>query len=112
MGSFFELTQELVKQLGYQITACENSLEAFDLFSANRDKFDLVITDMIMPKMTGKDLAKKIRIINPDIPIILSTGYSDDIEKEKLDQIGITKCLMKPFGIAELAKAIHAVLNK
>ncbi len=107
-----ELAQEFVKRLGYQITTCTDSLEAFDLFSTSIDKFDLVITDMIMPKMTGKDLAKKIRTKNSHIPIILSTGYSDDIEKEKLDEIGITKCLMKPFGITELAKAIHVVLKK
>jgi len=107
-----ELAQEFVKQLGYQITTCADSLDALDLFSNNTEKFNLVITDMIMPKMTGKDLAKRIRTMNSHIPIILSTGYSDDIVKEKLDQIGITKCLMKPFGIADFAEAIHAVLKK
>ncbi len=105
-----ELAQKFVQKLGYKITAYSNSVDAFDSFK--KDKYDLIITDMIMPRMTGKDLAKKIREIDANIPIILSTGYSDDIEKEKLDQAGITKCLMKPFGIAELAEMIHTVLKR
>ncbi|MCF6249166.1 MAG: ATP-binding protein, partial [Desulfobacula sp.] len=106
-----EMTQDLLEQLGYQVTTCPESLRALELFIEKKDEFDLVITDMVMPIMTGKTLASKILDIRPDIPVILSTGYSDDIDNKDLQRIGIAQCLMKPFGMADLGKAIHSAIH-
>ncbi|TET92815.1 MAG: response regulator, partial [Desulfobacteraceae bacterium] len=74
------------------------------------DKFDLIISDMTMPKMTGDELAKKFMAIRPNIPIILCTGFSERINEEKAKAIGIRKFIMKPIVMREMAEAIRQVL--
>ena len=80
--------------------------------SGNRHRFDLVITDMTMPGMTGKELAHELRRIRPDIPIILCTGFSPHLNEEQTKAIGMCALLRKPFGLRELAETIRAVLPK
>lgn len=74
-------------------------------------RFDLVVTDMTMPKMTGAELAQKIRLIRRDMPIILCTGYSGKISRERACEIGIRELVMKPMAIRELAQAVRKVLD-
>ncbi|MCP4460126.1 MAG: response regulator, partial [Cytophagales bacterium] len=71
----------------------------------------LVITDQTMPDLTGKDLAKKIKEIRADIPIIICTGYSSKMDAETARMIGISGFIMKPFEIRELAKTVRDVLD-
>ena len=78
-----------LERLGYQVEVRQNPVEALELFRANPDQFDLVITDMTMPKMTGDRLVQKILKIRPDMPIIISTGFHENIDEEKARQIGI-----------------------
>ncbi|MFH2060841.1 MAG: response regulator [Pseudomonadota bacterium] len=106
-----QLAAELLERLGYQATTCNDSTQALDLFLNKKSRFDLVITDMIMPNMTGKILAEKILAAQPDMPIILCSGYSDEIDPETIHKAGITQYLLKPVGMANLAHAIKKALQ-
>ncbi len=106
-----EMEQQMLERLGYRVTARTNSQDALKVFAAAPDQFDLVITDMTMPVMTGDRLARKLLEIRSDIPIILCTGYNEGISEEKALSIGIRKYVMKPLVKNELASAIRAVLD-
>jgi len=104
------MLQKMLEQLGYQVKAFMSSPEAYQYFTDSPDSFDLVITDMTMPKMTGEELAKKIMIIRSDIPIILCTGFSEKMSEEKAKSLGIREFIMKPVIRGEIAKIIRHVL--
>jgi CheY-like chemotaxis protein len=101
-----------LESLGYDVVTETSSREALALFIRQPDGFDLVITDMTMPEMTGERLAKELRCIRPDIPIILCTGFSHHLNEEEAKAIGIGAFLMKPFGLRELAETVWTVLEK
>ncbi|MDR3554922.1 MAG: PAS domain S-box protein [Syntrophobacteraceae bacterium] len=105
------LGEKMLTQLGYQVTARVNSLEAVELFRADPGAFDLVITDCTMPQMTGVDLAKTILRIRPDIPIVLCTGYSELVSEETARELGIRAYVMKPLGRRNISKVIRTVLD-
>ena len=75
------------------------------------DGFDLIITDYTMPEMTGTDLAKAVMNIRDDIPVILSTGFSEQINEEKAKALGIRAFVMKPIVMSEMAETIRQVLD-
>ncbi len=101
----------LLKRLGYAVTPETDSLEALKRFQANPGDFDLMITDMTMPRMTGADLAQKALALRPDLPIILITGFSELIDAEEAARIGIRKYMSKPLSISALAQAIERLLT-
>jgi PAS domain S-box-containing protein len=105
-----ELAKKMLSKLGYTVVTKSSSSEALELFRKDPDKFDLVITDMTMPGMTGDKLAQKFMEIRHDIPIILCSGYSEHISEEKAKKMGIREFVMKPFEMNELAKTIRKVL--
>jgi len=109
---FVDIIQPMLEKLGYEVTARTNSLEALEAFRNNPEGFDLVITDMAMPNMTGKDLATEMMTIRPDIPIILCTGFSDQIDEYKAKEMGINVFLMKPIMIRQIANTIRELLDK
>jgi signal transduction histidine kinase/ActR/RegA family two-component response regulator len=102
----------ILERLGYAVVTETSSKEALALFIRNPDLFDLVITDMTMPGMTGERLAKELRRIRPDIPIILCSGFSHYLNEEEAKAIGIYAFLMKPFVLRELAETVRTVLHK
>jgi len=102
----------MLKNLGYKVTARTSSIEALEAFRNKSDAFDLVITDQTMPNMTGKDLAKEIMKMRPDIPIILCTGFSEQIDEKKAMLQGIRSFVMKPIVMREMADRIREVLDK
>ena len=104
--------QPMLKNLGYQLTVRTSSIEALEAFHHKPNAFDLVITDQTMPNMTGKDLAKKIMSIRPDIPIILCTGFSEQVDKDTAEAMGIRAFVMKPIVMREMANIIRQVLDK
>lgn len=106
-----DIEQQILERLGYTVTPKTDSQEALEEFAALPEKFDLVITDMTMPKMTGDQLARKIMDIKPDIPVILCTGFNETINEEKALAMGIDKFIMKPIVKDELARAIRTVLD-
>ena len=102
----------MLERLGYQVAARTSSIEALEAFRANSDKYDLVITDYTMPNMTGIELTKKLLRLRPDIPIILCTGFSEQINEEKAKEKGIRAFLMKPIVMHEMANSIRKVLDQ
>jgi CheY-like chemotaxis protein len=110
--SLVELGKQMLERLGYQVTTRTGSLEALETFTNQGAKFDLVITDMTMPNLTGTQLAKKMLTLRPDIPIILCTGYSELVDTEKAKEMGISAVLMKPLALRDLAVSIGSVLGK
>lgn len=107
-----DILNKTLSNLGYTVEARTSSLETLALFKAMPDKFDLVITDMTMPQMTGDKLALELLKIRPDLPVILCTGFSQNITKEKAKTMGIKAFLMKPLLIKEMAHTIRKVLDK
>lgn len=106
------MTQQTLERLGYQVTTRTSSVEAHEAFRAKPDEFDLVITDMTMPNMTGLELASRLREIRADIPIIICTGYSEIIDGNKAKASGILGYVMKPVTKDEIARTIRQVLDK
>lgn len=107
-----DIGKRMLERLGYRVTAKTNSVEALDLFRQTPDEFDLVITDMTMPNMTGDVLARKLISIRPDIPIIVCTGYSARINPDIIKEIGIKAMAMKPVVMKDIAQMIHRVLSR
>lgn len=105
------MEQQILERLGYHVTSRICSMEALEAFRAGPDKFDLIITDMSMPKMSGDKLALEIIKIRPDIPILLCTGFSESLTDEKIKSLGIKGLLMKPIVIRDLAQKIREVLG-
>ena len=103
--------KEILEGYGYQVESKTCSEEALETFRNCPDKFDLVITDMIMPKMTGEELAEELVRIRPGIPIILCTGYDGEIYKERARKIGIKEVVMKPVTGHGLVNAIKKALK-
>lgn len=106
-----EANKQMLENLGYQVTAITDSLKALEVFSKKPDDMDLVITDMTMPNMTGRELAEKIISIRSNIPIIICTGYSDQIDENKAKEAGIKAFVMKPIVMGEMAQIIREVLD-
>lgn len=107
-----EMGCDMLSNLGYSVTATTDSIEALETFREQPDAFDLIFTDMTMPKMTGLGLAREIQRIRPEIPIILSTGFSDLVDDKNASELGISKVLMKPFSLKDLAGTIRKVLDE
>jgi len=106
------LGKERLERLGYQVTTTTNATEALEMFLTDQGGFDLVITDMAMPGMTGAQLAAQLIAGRPDVPIILCTGYSELISEEKAREIGISAFAMKPLDGSELATQVRQVLDQ
>ncbi len=107
-----KMTGKTLEKLGYQIEKRVNPVEALELFKVKPDSFDLVITDMTMPQITGANLVEKLKEIRSDIPVIICTGHSAVINEEKAKQLGIDAFVMKPVSKLKIAKAIRDVLDK
>lgn len=106
-----DLAMRLLQYLGYNVVSMTNSHEALELFRRDPDRFDLVITDMTMPRMTGDMLAHEIWSMRPRMPIVLCTGYSEQIEKDRALQLGFRDFAMKPIVIKDLARMIRRALD-
>ena len=107
-----DIQKETFKRYGYNVTAFVSSLDALNKFKAMPEIFDIVICDMTMPDMTGLTLAANIKQIRPDIPIIICTGYSEQINKNNYYDKGIDGFLMKPIKSYEAFNLIQQLLGK
>jgi PAS domain S-box-containing protein len=106
------MVKQQLERMGYRVTARTASLDAIEIFKKQPDRFDLVITDLTMPNMTGDRLTRKIKQVRPDIPVILCTGFSDKINPEKAAAMGIDAYILKPVIRKDIDAAIRRVLNK
>ncbi len=103
--------QPMLERLGYRVTAKTESMEALDLFREAPEAFDLVITDQTMPHITGRELARELMAVRPDIPIILCTGFSEQINEKSAREMGIREFVPKPIVMQAMAHAIRKALE-
>ncbi len=101
----------MLSNLGYKVSTCHGSVAALDVFLDNPEAFDLVITDMTMPQMSGIELAQKILVVR-ELPIILSTGFSERINAKTAPKLGFANYIMKPFMKKDLAHLIRKTLDQ
>jgi PAS domain S-box-containing protein len=106
-----EVGRRLLVHLGYQVTALNSSLEALEVFHKTPQEFDLVITDLTMPQMTGVELAADFIKVRPELPIILCSGYSESVSPDTARELGIREFLSKPVSISDFSRAIRRVLD-
>lgn len=106
-----QIMQRMLAKLGYRVALYTESLQAVADFRKNPFNFDAIITDMTMPDMTGAELAREVLAIRPDLAIIMTTGYSETIDKEKAQRIGIKEFMLKPVKNLELSAAVRKVLD-
>ncbi len=107
-----KLGKQLLGSLGYEVTIKTSSVDALALFKSDPDQFDLVITDMTMPIMLGTELAKRIMEIRKDIPILMCTGFSQQIDQETAQALGIRGYINKPILKSELASKVRALIDE
>lgn len=106
-----DMCREGLETLGYEVVVRYSGVDALNYFKQNPGRVNLMVTDQTMPHMTGIDLRRKLMVMEPDLPVILCSGYSGDFNKKKEEGAGIRRFLMKPFTIWELSKTIQEVLR-
>jgi len=106
-----ESTQFMLQQLGYHVTACASANEALNCFSASPKNFDLVLSDMTMPRTSGVELLRRIRELRADIPAVLMTGFAGLLNEEELQRIGINRFLIKPISSQKLGSTLRSCLD-
>ncbi|MCA1792601.1 MAG: PAS domain S-box protein [Desulfobacteraceae bacterium] len=107
-----EICREFLENHGYRVSLFENGMAALEAFTSDTHGFDLVVTDMTMPELTGDRLAREILDIRPDMPVILWCGFSEDISEAAALKMGIKKYMQKPIGNHDLLIAIRHILDE
>jgi CheY-like chemotaxis protein len=107
-----EMYKRMLSLLGYHVDSRTSPIEAIEALRSNPMKYDLILTDMTMPHMNGYHFAKNITEIRSGLPIILCTGFSDQINEDKARSVGIRAFLLKPVLLNDLAKALRRVLDE
>jgi len=107
-----DLGEQMLRRLGYKVVGHRHSTAALSAFTAEPQRFDLVITDMTMPDMTGDVLAQEILKIRSDLPVIVCTGFSEKLTPEKAETMGIKGFLMKPVVMSEMAEMVRKILDQ
>jgi len=110
--SILKMGQRMLESLGYRVTVEDSSLKAYETFKSNPNRFDLVITDQTMPNMSGTELTEKILQLDPEIAVILCTGFSSKVSEENARDKGIKKYIHKPYNKNILSEAVREVLDE
>jgi signal transduction histidine kinase len=111
-AQIIDMEKQMLERLGYRVTVADSGRKASEYFRQQPKHFDLVITDMTMPDMTGLKLSAELLRIRPDVPIILCTGFNETLTEEMIKAIGIRELVMKPAFRNEIAATIRRVLGK
>jgi len=106
-----ELGKDMLEKLGYTVSSFTDPFKAIEHFKAQPEIFDAIISDINMPELTGIQLSREMLNIRADIPIILTTGFSEDITPEELSAMGVFDMLMKPLTIHDLAGAVQKAIH-
>ncbi len=109
--SILDMSRQMLARLGYAVDAQANPMDALAQFRSAPGRYDLVITDMTMPGMTGTVFAEKLKAIRPDLPIVISTGHSSLIDEHKARELGIDAFIMKPMVTDDIGQIIRKVLD-
>ena len=110
--SVSEFMEDMLENWGMDVYTFNSALEAKDFIEANPNAFDLIILDQTMPKMPGTELARYIVKANPNIPIVLYTGYSEDITNNDLEQLGIRYLVKKPIDVEDFYQLTSSILHE
>ncbi|MDA1060132.1 MAG: response regulator, partial [Proteobacteria bacterium] len=102
--------QKILNRLGYTVVGATDPEEALETFRADPNAFDLLMTDQTMPGLTGDALISAVRLIRPDLPVVLCTGYSQVMDAEKAKEMGIDAFVMKPLEREEVGRIVSDVL--
>ncbi len=106
------LAARMLKRMGYRVTGFTRAEEALAAFQAEPDSFDVVITDLTMPGMSGSDLARELLKVRPRLPIVMATGYLRPEESERVRQIGVRQVITKPDTVGEFGETLRRILNE
>ena len=106
-----QMTHRMLERMGYRVTSLTSSLEALEVFKKDPMQFDLILTDMVMPGMTGERLAKELLLVRPDIPVVVHTGFNDKIRPENAREMGFRGYLPKPAVKQQLARTLRSILD-
>ncbi|MGE4297959.1 MAG: PAS domain S-box protein [Desulfovibrionaceae bacterium] len=109
--ALIESCRLVLEDAGYEVEACVNGPDALAMLRAEEEAFDLVLADVTMPEMNGVDLARKLRLRYPDLPVVLSSGYSQRITPEEVRRLGIKGFLKKPYRVGELLDVIRRAME-
>lgn len=107
-----ELVPVFLRNLGYDVVSTTNSINALTMFTQDPQRFDLVITDMTMPQMTGLELSEKVLALRENLPIILCTGYHESITRNEVLRRGIRELVMKPVSLTDLGLLVRKTLDE
>ncbi len=108
---YAKMVKKMIGRLGYDVDLRMNSREALNVFKTDPENYDLIITDQVMPDLSGEKLVQEVRKIKPDIPIILCTGYSSQMNEKKAAMLGINMFVYKPIVKKDIAVLIRKVLD-
>lgn len=106
------IMRQMLESLGYSVTSFTDSLEALAHFKEHPRDFDLILSDLTMPKLIGPELAKRIFELRADAKVIICTGFSERLPKEQVDSLGMKGMLMKPVTVVDLAVAVRKALDE
>jgi CheY-like chemotaxis protein len=107
-----KLAKQMLEVLGYKVSAARSGKEAIELYEAKRDEIDMVILDMVMPKMSGGEVYEKLKEVNPQVKVLLSSGYSMDTQAKEIMRRGCNGFIQKPFDIKVLSQKAKEILDK
>jgi len=107
-----EVGQELLEAMGYRVLTAKNGKGAIEVYKKNRDKIDIVFLDMVMPNMGGGEVYDRMKEMNPDIKVLLSSGFSIDSKATQILERGCNGFIQKPFNMKELSRKIREILDK
>ena len=106
------LCKQYLKRLGYRVTTADSPVKAMEMFEQNPDRFDILFTDLTMPKMTGVDLLRACRAIKPNLPVVICSGYSEDLNNLGASELHGAQYLHKPFELQGLANSVRKALDQ
>jgi len=106
-----KMATHMLTSLGYDPVVTSSSLKALEIFEENPDTFDILVTDQVMPDLTGSELALKVRAMRPNLPVVICSGFSAQLTTTKAEELGINEFLIKPISRRELGEAIQRALG-
>ncbi|MCF8065126.1 MAG: PAS domain S-box protein [Desulfarculaceae bacterium] len=110
-GSLVEVGGNILKRLGYRVSAFTSSREALDAFKADPSAYDLLITDQTMPGLTGAALTQEVKALRPEMPVIITSGFSHQLSAEGAAKLGVAAFVMKPITSREIARVVRRSLD-
>jgi DNA-binding NtrC family response regulator len=107
-----QVAKRMIEHLGFKVILAENGEEGLKKFSENADEINLVILDLTMPQLHGAETFQRLKAINKDIPVLISSGYDEQTALSQFKREGLAGFIQKPYQLQNLAQKIHRILNR